>query len=90
MQDAARVASIPTLKRKIAVAAAIESTSAGTSTLLITGASKENPSARTGKLCLNSVCRANQIDRLRMTPTTAAVMAVSAPASDLLPRMVSM
>jgi hypothetical protein len=27
---------------------------------------------------------------LRMTPTTAAVMAVSAPASDLLPRMVSM
>src|SRR5260370_28931783 len=34
MHDAARTTSIPTLKRKIAVAAAIERTSAGTSSLL--------------------------------------------------------
>ena len=34
----------------------------------------------------NSVCSANQIERLRMTPTTAAVIAESAPASPLLPR----
>jgi len=86
MHDAARTTSIPTLKRKIAVAAAIESARAGTSTLEKTGASNAKPNPCTGMVCLNSVCSANQIDRLRMTPTTAAVMAVSAPASDLLPR----
>ena len=45
MHDAARTTSIPTLKRKIAVAAAIERTSAGTSTLENTGASKAKPNA---------------------------------------------
>ena len=60
-QEAARTTSIPTLKRKIAVAAAIERTSAGTSTLENTGASKANPKPCTGTICLNSVCSANQI-----------------------------
>jgi hypothetical protein len=72
------------------VAAAIERTSAGTSTLEKTGASNAKPNPCTGTVCLNSVCSANQIDRLRITPTTAAVIAVSAPASPLLPRNVSM
>ena len=31
--------------------------------------------------CANSTCSANQSDRLRMTPTTAAVIAASAPES---------
>src|SRR5262245_27187070 len=38
----------------------------------------------------NSTCRANQTDRLRMTPTTAAVIAASAPESRLLARNCSM
>ena len=37
----------------------------------------------------NSVCSANQIARLRITPTTAAVIAASAADSALLPRRVS-
>ena len=41
-------------------------------------------------VCRNSVCNPNQIDRFRITPTTAAVIADSAPASPLLPRSVSM
>ena len=52
--------------------------------------SNDSPNDRTGVVCRNSVCSANQIDRLRITPTTAAVIAVSAPASPLLPRRVSM
>ena len=38
----------------------------------------------------NSTCNANQTDRLRITPTTAAVIAASAPASLRLPRSSSM
>ena len=38
----------------------------------------------------NSTCSANQTDRLRMTPTTAAVMAASAPDSRRLARNCSM
>ena len=55
-----------------------------------TGMSNDSPSERTGVVCRNSVCSANQIARLRITPTTAAVIADSAPASALLPRSVSM
>jgi len=59
---------------------------AGRFTLLGTGASNDRPNPSTGKVCRNRVCSANQIDRLRIMPTTAAVMAESAPASALLPR----
>ena len=78
------------LRRKIAVAAAAASTKAAISRLDHTGMSNDSPNERTGVVCRNSVCSANQIDRLRITPTTAAVIAVSAPASPLLPRSVSM
>ncbi len=81
---------MPMLKRKIAAAAAIAKTSAGTSRLDHTGRSKNSPNERIGEVSRNTVRRANQTDRLRITPTTAAVIAVSAPASPLLPRRVSM
>ncbi len=54
------------------------------------GISNDSPNDRNGVVCRNNVCRENQIDRFRITPTTAAVIAVSAPASPLLPRSVSM
>ncbi len=41
-------------------------------------------------LCRNMVWIANQIARLRMTPTTAAVITERAPLSARLPRMASM
>src|SRR6476620_1983223 len=88
--DPASTVSMPILNRNIAVAAAIASTSAGISTLDSTGMSNDSPNERTGEVSRNTVCSANQIDRLRITPTTAAVIAVSAPASPLLPRRVSM
>src|SRR5712671_664655 len=88
--DPPSTVSMPRLKRKIAVAAAIAKTSAGKSTLDSTGMSNDSPNDRTGEVSRNTVCSANQIDRLRITPTTAAVIAVSAPASPLLPRRVSM
>ena len=78
------------LKRKMALAAAIAKISAAKSTLDNTGMSNDSPNDRTGQVCRNTVCSANQIDRLRMTPTTAAVIAVSAPARPLLPRSLSM
>src|SRR3979411_1266397 len=80
---------MPMLKRKIAVAAAMGRTSAGTSTLDITGISNDSPNDRTGEVSRNTVCSANQIERLRITPTPADVIAVSSPASPLLPRRVS-
>src|SRR6266404_2861210 len=89
-QDPASTVSMPMLKRKTAVAAAIAKTSAGISTLDKTGMSNDSPNDRTGKVSRNTVCSANQIDRLRITPTTAAVIAVSAPANPLLPRRISM
>src|SRR5918993_43076 len=46
--------------------------------------------ASSGRTSRNTVWIANQIARLRTTPTTAAVIAESAPASALLPRMTSM
>jgi hypothetical protein len=45
---------------------------------------------RTGTVSRNTVWIANQIARLSTTPTTAAVIADSAPLSALLPRNVSM
>src|SRR6476661_11294207 len=81
---------MPTLKRKTAVAAAMARISAGTSTLDKTGISNDSPNDRTGQVSRNTVGSANQIDRLRIKQTTAAVIAVSAPASPLLPRRVSM
>src|ERR1700687_4771964 len=88
--DPPSTVSIPMLNRKIAVAAAMARISAATSTLDITGMSNDSPNDRTGEVSRNTVCSANQIDRLRITPTTAAVIAPSAPANPLLPRRVSM
>ena len=67
---------MPMLKRKIAVAAAAASTKAAISRLDQSGMSNDRPNERNGVVCRNSVCSANQIDRLRITPTTAAVIAV--------------
>src|ERR1700688_1263658 len=78
---------IPVLKRKIARIAATDSASAQRSALAGTGASNARPEARTGVVSRKTVCTANQIARLRITPTTAAVIADNAPASALFPRM---
>ncbi len=61
----------------------------------ISSASRSNAYQRSGPPCIsvtlpNNTCSANQTDRLRITPTTAAVMAASAPASFRLPRNSSM
>jgi hypothetical protein len=69
--QAPRVCSIPTLNRKIAAAAATDRASAHGSTLERTGASNDKPKLWTGMVARNSVWIANQIARLRMTPTTA-------------------
>jgi len=47
---------------------------------------ERQPERSPGTVLPEHVCSANQIDRLRITPTTAAVIADSAPASPLLPR----
>ena len=73
---------MPTLKRNIATTAAAESRSAHGLTLVTTGASKANGPQATGGT--------NQIARFRTTPTTAAVIADSAPLKGLLPRSLSM
>ena len=86
----ASVAGIPILKRNIAATATIESASAQGSTLPITGASKASPKRATFVTSWKIVWTANQIARLRMTPTIAAVIAESAPASARLPRSDSM
>src|SRR5260370_14453515 len=80
---------IPTLKRKIATAAANARMSEGTATELNTGRSTEAPSQCTGACLANSTCSANHTARFRITPTTAAVMAASVAASALLPRSTS-
>jgi hypothetical protein len=58
-QQPARVGIIPTLKRKIAIAAAIESTRAQGSTLASFGASKLSRNARTGIVSWKTVWIAN-------------------------------
>ena len=81
---------MPTFKRNIAAMAAAASTSAQTRTLASTGASKATGPKRSGRTAAKTVCTANQIARLRMTPTTAAVIADSAALRARLPRIRSM
>lgn len=51
----------------------------------------QNPAGRRAPArSRGTACAANQIERLRITPTTAAVIALSAPASPVLPRRRSM
>jgi len=76
-QHAASVGIIPTLNRKIAIAAPTESRRAQGSTLKNFGASNAKGKACTGSTSRKIVWMANQIARLRMTPTTAAVIADS-------------
>src|SRR6266567_3568384 len=89
-EQAAMVGITPILNRKMAIIAATESASAQGSALRSTGASNASPEKRTGVTSWNTVCTANQIARLRTTPTTAAVIAERAPLSALLPRNTSM
>ena len=89
-QLAASVGIIPTLKRKIASAAATDRASAQALTLVGFGTSKANGKSRTSIVSRNMVWIANQTARLRITPTTAAVMADSAPLRALFPRKCSM
>src|SRR5262249_8712650 len=80
---------MPILKRKMAIAAASESPSAHGSTLLKTGTSNDEGNTGTGTVALNTLWIANQAAKLRTTPTTAAVIADSAPLSARLPRNTS-
>src|SRR4029077_17875733 len=88
-QHAAKVGSIPILKRKIAIAAASDSKSAQGSTLVRIGASKANGNVCTDIVWRKTVWMANHIARLSTTPTTAAVMADKAALRALLPRSLS-
>src|SRR3984893_1052756 len=90
MQHAASVGIMPTLNRKIAMAAATERARAHGSTVTKFGASNDNGNARTGTVSRNTLWIANQMARFKTTPTTAAVMAESAALSALLPRSFSM
>src|SRR3954451_13596297 len=89
-EHANRVGIIPSLKRKIAIIAAAERASAHRSTLVRTGISSDIPYPCTGLTSRKMVWSANQIARLRTTPTTAAVIADSAPLRGLLSRSTSM
>src|SRR5690348_8010529 len=70
--------------------AASDRTSAHRLTLLNLGASNDSGNRRTGSTSRNTVWIANQTARFRITPTTAAVIADSAPLRALLPRRDSM
>src|SRR5882757_6412043 len=89
-QHAASVGIIPTLNWKIEIAAPTESRRAQGSTLENFGASNAKGKACTGSTSRKIVWIANQIARLRMTPTTAAVIAESDAVRALLPRSASM
>src|SRR5262249_15334640 len=89
MQQAASVGIMPTLNRKIAMAAATVRTRAHGSKVKKFGASNNSGNARTGTVWRNTLWIANQMARFKTTPTTAAVMAESAALSALLPRSVS-
>src|SRR4051812_12552105 len=78
-QHAASVGIIPTLNRKIAIAAASEMANAQPSMLAHRGASNASGPWRTGSNSRNTVWMANQTARLSTTPTTAAVIAERAP-----------
>src|SRR2546430_6017092 len=85
-EQAASVWIVPALKRKIATMAASDRMNAHGLMLAKIGMSKPIPYQRSGAVSRKIVCNANQIARLRMTPTTAAVMPASAPDSGLLSR----
>src|SRR5258705_12804508 len=70
--------------------AAIDKKSAHGSTLLNLGASNDRGKMRTGSAARNTVWIANQTARFKITPTTAAGIAESAPLRALLPRSDSM
>ena len=81
---------MPILKRNMATIAAAVSTSEATLTVLRTGTSRvSTPAQRSSRTSRKSTCRPNQTARLRITPTTAAVMAASAPDSARLLRSAS-
>src|SRR6266487_3492377 len=86
MQHAASVGIMPTLNRKIATADAPNFLTVDPWALAL---SVDNGNARMGTVSRKTVWIANQIARLRITPTTAAVMADSAALSGLLPRSFS-
>jgi hypothetical protein len=87
-QHVAKVQIIPILNANNKTIAAAERSSAQASRLDRTGTSSAQPGIlRTSP---NSVWSANQIARLRMTPTTAAVIEESAAVSALLPRSASL
>src|SRR3990172_4299591 len=71
------------------IAAAAISTAAG-SIVDQSGTSSRIPPTCCSTTLPNSVCSANQIDKLRMTPTTAAVIVESAALSAARPRKYSM
>src|SRR5512132_4235514 len=77
---------MPILRRKIAYIAAIVSARDGTFSVSSTGTSRCSIQNRRSRTSLNSVCSANQTARLRITPTTDAVIAASAPARARLAR----
>src|SRR3954465_1101099 len=87
--DATRVGTMPILNRNTARTAPTDSARAGRLTVPRTGASSVMPSARTSTSSWKMTCRANQIAKFRMTPTTAAVIADSAPPNARLPRNAS-
>ena len=76
---------MPTLKRNIATIAANARTSAGQLTLARTGMGSARTGAPTVTTCAKMVWSANHTARLRITPTTAAVIAERAAFSALLP-----
>ena len=77
---------MPALKRNTASSAPAVRMSDATRRLPGTGTSSVTPGSRISFSCANSTCSANQMARLRITPTTAAVIAASAPPSARLPR----
>src|SRR5919106_583222 len=88
-EQASSTGSMPNLKRKIATAAASDSTSEGRSTDFSTGTSTDAPSHCIGTSSANRTCSANHTARFRITPTTAAVTAPSAALNALLERSAS-
>lgn len=77
---------MPILNLKTAIAAPKASTSDATFSEVTTGTSNPPPIKSTVRVRVKSVCIANQTARFKMTPTTAAVMAVNAEDSARLPR----
>src|SRR5688572_9545418 len=90
MHEQASVGIIPHLRQKIATAAAMERPKAQGLRLESTGASNANSQTLTGIVSPKIVCVANQSAFLRLTPTTAAVIADRAEFNADIPRRCSM